>query len=29
VWRFNGNKAVFFEAYVNRAAALKAVGLTE
>jgi ketosteroid isomerase-like protein len=28
VWRFNGNKAVFFEGYVNRAAALKAVGLT-
>jgi ketosteroid isomerase-like protein len=29
VWRFDGNKAVFFEGYVNRAAALKAVGLTE
>jgi hypothetical protein len=29
VWRFNGNMAVFFEGYVNRAAALKAVGLTE
>ncbi len=28
VWRFNGSKAVFFEGYVNRAAALKAVGLT-
>jgi ketosteroid isomerase-like protein len=29
VWRFNGDKAVFFEGYVNRAAALKAVGPTE
>jgi ketosteroid isomerase-like protein len=29
VWRFNGDKAVFFEGYVNRTAALKAVGLTE
>jgi hypothetical protein len=27
VWRFNGNKAAFFEGHVNRAAALKAVGL--
>jgi ketosteroid isomerase-like protein len=29
VWRFDGNKAVFFEGYLNRAAALKAVGLTD
>ena len=28
VWRFNGDKAVFFEGYVNHAAAVKAVGLT-
>jgi ketosteroid isomerase-like protein len=28
VWRFNGDKAVFFEGYVDRAGALKAVGLT-
>jgi ketosteroid isomerase-like protein len=28
VWRFDGNKAVFFEGYVDRAGALKAVGLS-
>ena len=29
VWRFDGDKAVFFEGYAKREAALKAVGLTE
>jgi hypothetical protein len=28
VWRFEGDKAVFFEGYAKRDAALKAVGLT-
>jgi hypothetical protein len=28
VWRFEGDKAMFFEGHVNRAEALKAVGLT-
>jgi hypothetical protein len=28
VWRFDGDKAVFFEGYAKREAALKAVGLT-
>lgn len=28
VWRFDGDKAVFFEGHVNREAALKAAGLT-
>ena len=28
VWRFNEDKAVFFEGYLNRGAAMKAAGLT-